>query len=145
MGIIYKHPSMPVNDFNDNYLSPVLHKLSTGNKSVIILGDFNVDLLKCDTDLNTSEYFNLLSSNNFLPYITLPTRITAQSSTLIDNIFSNCINQKIISGNLTSTVSDHLPQFFIYPGMNKKLFPVNTMYTKEILIIITKINCIQIF
>ena len=34
---------------------------------------------------------------------------------LIDNIFSNYISQDIVSGNLTATISDHLPQFLIAP------------------------------
>ena len=48
-----------------------------------------------------------------LPYIIQPTRMTFHSKSIIDNIFSNCISQDIISGNLTSTISDHLPQFLI--------------------------------
>ena len=50
-----------------------------------------------------------------LPYIIQPTRITSHSKSIIDNIFSNYISQEIISGNLTSTISDHLPQFLIEP------------------------------
>ena len=46
-----------------------------------------------------------------------PTRITSNSNTLIDNIFSNNINPDIISGNLAVTISDHLPQFAIVPNM----------------------------
>ena len=47
-----------------------------------------------------------------LPYIIQPTRITSHSKSIID-IFSNYISQEIISHNLTSTISDHLPQFLI--------------------------------
>ena len=35
--------------------------------------------------------------------------------TLNDNIFSNYISQEIVSGNLTATISHHLPQFLIAP------------------------------
>ena len=41
----------------------------------------------------------------------------APTHTLIDNIFSNVIDPDIISGNLTATISDHLPQFAIIPNM----------------------------
>ena len=51
----------------------------------------------------------------FLPHIVQPTRTTAHSKTLIDNIFSTYISQDIVSGNLTATISDHLPQFLIAP------------------------------
>ena len=32
-------------------------------------------------------------------------------------MFSNVIDPDIISGNLTTTISDHLPQFAIIPNM----------------------------
>ena len=49
----------------------------------------------------------------FLPYILLPTRISSNSKTLIDNIFSNFISNEVIAGNLTATIFDNLPQFLI--------------------------------
>ena len=44
-------------------------------------------------------------------------RITSHSNTLIDNIFSKVIDPDIIFDNLTSTISDHLPEFAIIPNM----------------------------
>ena len=46
-----------------------------------------------------------------------PPRVTSHSNTLIDNIFSNVIDQYIILGNLTATILDHLPQFSIIPNI----------------------------
>ena len=123
VGCIYRHPCMSINEFNDYYLLPLLQKLSYENKSIFLTGDFNINLLKCDSDDDTSEYFNSLTSNNLLPHITLPTRITDRSSTLIDNIFSNATNSNIFSGNITTSISDHLPQFLIHPGMNETFIP----------------------
>ena len=40
-----------------------------------------------------------------------PTEITSHSNTLINNMFSIVIDPEIMSGNLTATLSDHLPQF----------------------------------
>ena len=58
-----------------------------------------------------------MASNSFIPLILQPTRITSHSNTLIDNIFSNVIDPDIISGNLTATISDPLPQFSVIPNM----------------------------
>ena len=55
--------------------------------------------------------------NLFIPLTLQPARITSHSSTLIDNIFSNVIDPDTISGSLTVTISDHLPQFAIIPNM----------------------------
>ena len=58
-----------------------------------------------------------LASNSFIPLILQPTRIASHTNTLIDNIFSNVIDPDIISGNLTATISDHLPQFPVIPNI----------------------------
>ena len=114
---IYRHPSMEVEDFNKNYFDLFLEKLTKENKISYLLGDFNIDLLKTETDENINNFYNLLNSHLFIPHITIPTRITSHSKTLIDNIFSN--NPQFthgISGNFTFSISDHLPQFLIMPG-----------------------------
>ena len=75
--------------------------------------DFKIDLLQYETSEPVNNFVDTLSSNFLSPLILLPTRIS-NSSTLIDNIFCNVtFNSNIISGNFTSTVSDHLPQFAI--------------------------------
>ena len=45
------------------------------------------------------------------PLITRPTRITCQSKTLIDNIFTSDVTSHIQSGLLINDTSDHLPIF----------------------------------
>ena len=56
-----------------------------------------------------------MHSNSLVPYITLPTRITPRSKTLIDNIYFNEINEAAISGNLITDISDHHAQFLVTP------------------------------
>ena len=50
----------------------------------------------------------------------------------IDNIFSNVIDPDIISGNLTATISDHLPQFAIIPNMFDNISGNKSKFMKEI-------------
>ena len=64
----------------------------------------------------TNEFLDSLASNSYLPYIIQPSWHTSHSRTHIDNIFSNVISKVIISGNITTTISDHLPQFLISPN-----------------------------
>ena len=54
-----------------------------------------------------------MGSYDLLPQIMLPTRITDNSKTLIDNIFLDSCRFLPISGNLTYHISDHLPQFML--------------------------------
>ena len=117
VGVIYRHPSMDLADFNCNYLNDLLEKTSKEQKSIFLLGDFNFNLLNYNEHNETNEFLDSLTSNSFIPLILQPTRITGHSNTLIGNIFSNIIDPDIISGNLTAIISDHLPQFAISSNM----------------------------
>ena len=103
---------MSLKSFNSEYLKPFLHQLSSENKQLILLGDFNVNLLKVQDDPESSTFLDALGSNLLLPQILLPTRIAGDSNTVIDNIFSNASNSNI-AGNICFSISDHLPQFCI--------------------------------
>ena len=108
---------MDLTDFNGNYLNKLLENISKEQKSIFLLGDFNVNFLNYNEHNPTNEFLDSLVSNSFIPLILQPTRITNHSNTLIDNMFSNIIDINIISGNVTATISDHLPQFAIIPNM----------------------------
>ena len=115
VGLIYRHPSMDLADFNSNYLNKLLENISKEQKSMFLLEDFNVNLLNYNEHNQTNEFLDSLASNSFTPLVLQPTRITRHSNTLIDKIFSDVIEPDIISGDLTATISDHLPQFAIIP------------------------------
>ena len=114
---IYRHPTMNLNEFNDNYLNILSQKISKEKKNVFLLVDSNVDLLKYDKHAGANEFIDSLSSYMYLPYILHPTRVTGHSQTIIDNIFSNYISKEAVCGNLTSTISDHLPQVLFIRSM----------------------------
>ena len=117
IGCPYKHPNMNVLDFKNNHLNQIFEIVSKGQKQVFLLGDFNINLLNYNDHQPSNDFFHSLTSNSFIPYILHPTRITSHSKTLIDNIFSNYISHEIISGNITATISDHLPQFSFVPNI----------------------------
>ena len=98
-------------------LFKLLENISKEQKSVFLLGDFNVNLLNYKERNQTNEFLDYLNSNPFIPLILQQTRITSHSNTLIENMFSNVNDPGIISGNLTATISDHLPQFSIILNM----------------------------
>lgn len=76
-------------------------------------GDFNIDLLKIDEHIKTKEYINILNSYGLFPTITKPSRVTKDTATLIDNIFTNIISNDNFSGLLVTDISDHFPVFNI--------------------------------
>ena len=108
---------MNLNEFNNNYLNILLQKNSKEQKNVFLLGHFNVDLLKHDKHAETNEFIYSPSCYMYLTYILHPTRVTGHSQTIIDNIFSNYVLKEAVCGNVTSTISDHLPKVFFIPTM----------------------------
>ncbi|MEM6812720.1 MAG: hypothetical protein AAF549_09675, partial [Pseudomonadota bacterium] len=66
-----------------------------------------------------ANFLDIFGSYHILPHISLPTRITSSSNTLIDNIFVSTTSSPTISGNLMIGISDHLPQFLILNQMSK--------------------------
>ena len=110
---------MQQSDFNDGYLKPLSEKLISETKVVMLLGDFNIDLLKYDSNKNVSDFLDIIHSANLFPNITSPTRLRSRSQTIIDNIFSSVVNDKYIAGNLISPISDHDEQFLVISSYTK--------------------------
>ena len=63
------------------------------------MGDFNIDLLKYESSNFSNRFSEQMFTSSFFPLITKPTRITQHTSTLIDNIFTNDLDQVQSSSN----------------------------------------------
>ena len=57
--------------------------------------------------------------------------ITVKLATLIDNIFTNSYEHKsnCVSGNITTYISDHLPQFLLIENLNEPSFKQNPTFS----------------
>ena len=64
-------------------------------------------------------FINHMYSCSLFPLILKPSRITIDTATLIDNIFTNEIDSEISSGLLINDISDHLPVFAIFHNFFK--------------------------
>ena len=95
---------------------PLIDKLAIEDKHIVLIGDFNVDLLHYKSNNPTREFLDLMFSASLTPQITILSHFTVRSKTLIDNIFTNSVEENSISGNLECCISDHLTQFLIFPS-----------------------------
>ena len=103
-------------EFNNLFLKFLTNKLNKeSNKEIILIGDYNIDLIKTNSNNNAFEFLDIIYSSYLIPHITCPTRSTSKSYTLTDNIMSNVITEYAISGNIINSTSDHLGQFLILP------------------------------
>ena len=122
---------MDIDEFNI-FFERGMETITADNKEMFLLGDFNVDLLKIDDDNKIDEFYNVICTNHLVLHITLHTRKTGESATLIDNIFSNNLNfSHAVSGNLTVSISDHLPQILIVPKENIKVTKKQILFKRD--------------
>src|SRR6218665_1113103 len=125
IGVIYRPPGQKLDEFTgeiDSHITEILKK----SKELLLIGDMNVDLLKMGEHKATAEFYNCMTAHHLLPPITRPTRITCNTSTLIDNIFTTLWPKVIKSSIVAMDTSDHLAiiaWFESTPPLNKK--PVN--------------------
>ena len=92
---------------------PCLEKIKKDNTDSIIMGDLNYDLIETNTNEMCREYLDTMITNEFVPKITLPTKINRNSCKLYDHIFTRFKNTSIKSDACIylSNISDHLPVF----------------------------------
>ena len=128
--MVYRPPDRNLNDFN-NELDHLVSIISKENKTVFLLGDWNMNLMNHLHHQATSDFLELLFSRMFFPMITRLTRITSHTASLIDNIFTNELLNKCISGLFLNDISDHLPIFAIISGFEQTISRSNHMTFRE--------------
>ena len=96
-----------MNEFKDT-----IGDISRKSSSLIICGDFNIDLLKLNTNGKFQEYYDFMTDLRFVQSITSPTRLSLNPS-LIDHFYIKANNTTSInkSGILTKRISDHMAIF----------------------------------
>ena len=114
IGSFYGHPKKHSDGTFYSNLLKLLNIIKTETKYVFIAGDFNYDLLKYSKDMYVTDILDLCYEHFLQPCILEPTRIIyGNRSSLIDNIFTNFTSKNIVSGNLFSKITDHMPNFAI--------------------------------
>ena len=107
IGCVYRPPGGDVSVFTEQLSNIFVNKKKF--KAEIIMGDFNIDLIKSSSHVQSQEFIDMFASNSYTPAVTLPTRITGESSTLIDNFFVNCPLFDTASAIVYNDISDHFP------------------------------------
>ena len=74
---------------------------------IYICGDININLFKIHENNHYNSFYENITSNGFMPQITLPTRLSDTCNTLFDNIFINNFEKNHKNCIPTRTISDH--------------------------------------
>ena len=69
----------------------ILQNISTDFRGDVMIGtDQNFNYIEIEKHSKTKELLDIFISHGYIPTISLPTRITHSSTTLIDNIYVKC-------------------------------------------------------
>ena len=83
---VYKQASLQINQLTNDIILWLLEKLNEKNsrrKKMYIIGDFKIDLLKCNTSETVNNFADTISWNLLSPLILKSTRISNSCSALI--------------------------------------------------------------
>ena len=116
IGAIYRPPGGSLSEFYES-VNSLLHDSEVQSSEVVLLGDFNIDLLHCESlGANAGNFIYDMFSHNFRTIITKPTRFPCGNQpgepSLLDHVWYNRFAD-IESGIMLFGLTDHLPTFLI--------------------------------
>ena len=113
VGVIYRHPTTLVNDYEcfTTNLCDIFTELCANNTAFYAVGDYNIDLMQINVNQNYQKYVNSNLSTTTKCAIDLPTRITDHSKTLLDDIYVNDPKHSYKSGVLLCDLNNHMSTF----------------------------------
>ena len=120
-----------------NQLESILNKIYKSSSELILCGDFNINYLN-----NSSRKYllnSLLASFNLFSSIKFPTRISNNSTALIDNIFINIYRHEFVVHPLINGLSDQILTLtkFSYLLQDKYLYLPEKLITTQLVILYT--------
>ena len=131
IGNIYRPPYNSTDNLT-NFLSEfsaTLIECNARGRNTYLCGDYNVDLLKMNRLQFNENYFDSILSSGYVPTITLPTRLSDNSS-LLDNVFTTNISNTLSAYILNVHISDHQPVIVFtdddLPHKNLKYITIKT-------------------
>ena len=101
----YRPPLSPVEHFD--VFESLLKQAELGFSDIYITGDINCNLLKDPRDCYTTRLINIIEAYQLTQVISEPTRITSNTSTLIDLFITNNRESIVHSGVYSLSISDH--------------------------------------
>ena len=106
IGMCYRRDGTPMQAFQED-LSTIIEQI---NSNCIIMGDFNIDLLKSDEEASVRDFINTMHEFAFKPIVTKPTRVFNNSATLLDHIWVNFEPvRNFHTSIILSGITDHFP------------------------------------
>ena len=92
----------------ENYFKNLFAKNDTVNKQIVLVGDFNLNVLNFENNKNVQNFINFMFRYGMIPTINKSTRVKVNTATAIDHIITNVIMDTDFKyGILKSSISNH--------------------------------------
>ena len=128
IAVIYRHPRSDSNAFIET-LNNKLGEIDCNKNNFYLIGDINLNISESDCSSSSINYLSMLESNGVFQLITKPTRVTKNSASLIDHIFTSALSNPIFPGIILNDISDH---FITYCVTSLKSNPESVKHKKYI-------------
>ena len=115
LGVMHRPPASKNNYFNN--IPDQLDNVFSLNEKIVLIGDLNFNY-RFDETLSYNPLHQIEILYNMRHLITVPTRVTLNTSTLIDVIFSNDYQSRGETGVYETAVSDHYLIYTVYCKIN---------------------------
>ena len=107
-----QHVRYPVRYLDSKGRACLVHQhfqnvLGLSKSDVVLIGDFNCDLLAVTHDCYTKRLINICNGFNYVQLITEPTRVTETTESLLDHVYVTNEENVSISGVIHTGLSDH--------------------------------------
>lgn len=103
---VYRSPSTHCHTFIDAL--ETYYSSTKNNTTYYLVGDINIDIASHLKDQNKDKYLDVLYNAGFTPCVESPTRVTLNTSTCIDHIFTTHYDTSAVTAAvLTTDITDH--------------------------------------
>ena len=135
VGVIYRHPDNKYSAFSES-LSKSLHILNENKSNYVLVGDFNINAEKYSVASYATNFLNCTSSLGCNLFINKPTRVTKNSSSIVDHVYSNLPTCNLENYVVKSDVSDHYGTLtkikgYSQSGKHEKIYRRKTKLSAE--------------
>lgn len=106
---VYRLPKVNISQFFDELERIFDYIDGVKFNRVFFLGDWSLDLLKHNEDINVQRFINLMNSDSCISLTTKPTRVSETSATLIDHVWTSVAECNTGNYIVYTDITDHFP------------------------------------
>ena len=90
----YRPPDGDPNEL-ENHFKNIISKREITNKELVLVGDFNINVLDFSESKMVRSFVNLMFRHDLIPIVNKPTRVTWNTATAIDHIIANSVLSRL--------------------------------------------------